>query len=57
MASDPTGLYDHQKISRLVMIGNGQNMKCMHKGLLAVIWIQSDGSTVRDTWEIKLVPQ
>ena len=28
-----------------------------HKGLLDPICVQNDGSTARDTWEIKLVPQ
>ena len=39
------------------MIGNGHNIKCTHKGLLDVICIENDGSTARDTCEIKLVPQ
>ena len=28
-----------------------------HKGLLDVICVQRDGSTAKDTWEIKVVPQ
>ena len=55
MTSDPTGLYNLPKSSGSVMIGNGQNIKCTHKGLLYVVCIQNDGSTARDTWEIKLV--
>ena len=39
------------------MIGNGQNIKCTHKGLLDVIFIKRDGSTAKDTLEIKVVPQ
>ena len=39
------------------MIGNGQNIKCTQKGLLDVICVQNDGSTARETWEIKLVLQ
>ena len=57
MMSDMTGLYNLQKISGSVMIGNGQNFRCTHKGLLDVICIQNDGSTAKDTWEIKVVPQ
>ena len=57
MTSDMTGLYNLQKISGFVMIGNGQNNKCTHKGLLDVICIQRDGSTAKHTWEIKVVPQ
>ena len=57
MTSDMTGLYNLQKISGSVMIGNGQNTRCTHKGLLDVICIQKDGSTAKDTWEIKVVPQ
>ena len=55
--SDVTGLYNLQKLPGSVMIGNGQNIKCTHKGLLDVICIQKDGSTAKDTWEIKVVPQ
>ena len=57
MTSDLTGLYNLKKISSSVMIGNGQNIRCTHKGLLDVICIQRDGSTAKDTWEIKVVPQ
>ena len=44
-------------MSGSVVIGNGQNIKYTHKGLLDVICIQKDGSTAKDTWEIKVVPQ
>ena len=57
LTSEPTGLYNLQEISGLVMIGNGQNIKCTHKELLDVICVKNDGSTARDTWKIKLVPQ
>ena len=39
------------------MIGNGQNIKCTHKGLLDVICVQRDGSMAKDTWETQVVPQ
>ena len=45
MTNDPTGIY------------NLQNIKCTHKGLLDLISIQSNGSTARDTWEIKFLSQ
>ena len=57
MTSDMTELYNLQKISGSVMIGNEQNIRCTHKGLLDVICIQRDGLTTRDMWEIKVVPQ
>ena len=57
MTSDMTGLYNLQKVSGSVMIGNGQNLRCIHKGLLDVICFQKDGSTAEDTWEMKVVPQ
>ena len=59
MTSDMTGLYNLQKISGSVMIGDGQNIRCTHKELLDVICIciQKDGSIAKDTWEIKVVPQ
>ena len=57
MMIDMTGLYNLQKISGSVMIGNGQNIRCTHNGLLDVICIQEDGLTAKDTWEIKVVPQ
>ena len=48
MISDMTGLYNLQKISSSVVIGNGQNIRCTHKGLLDVICVQRDGSTTKD---------
>ena len=49
MTSDMTGLYNHQKISGSVIIGNEQNIRCSHKGLLDVICIQKGGSIAKDT--------
>ena len=40
MTSDMTGLYNLQKISGSVMIGNGQNIRCSHKGLPDVMCIK-----------------
>ena len=57
MTSDPTGLYNLQTNSASEFIGNGQNIKCTHRGSLDVVCIQNDGSTARDTCEIKLVPR
>ena len=57
MTHDMTGLYNLQKISGSFMTGNGQNIRCTHKGLLDVICIQKDESTAKDTWEVKVVPQ
>ena len=57
MTNDMTGLYNLQKMSSSVMIGNGQNIRCTCEGLLDVICIQREGSTAKDTWEIKVSPQ
>ena len=57
MTSDMTELYNLQKISGSVKIGNGQSIRCTHKGLLDVICIQKDGPTAKDTWEIEVVPK
>ena len=57
MTSEMTGLYNLQKTASSVMIGNRQNIRCTHKGLLDVICIQRDGSAAKDTWEIMVVPQ
>ena len=57
LTSDMTGFYNLERTSGSVMIGNGQNIRCTHKLLLDVMCIQKDGSTMKDTWEIKLVPQ
>ena len=39
------------------MIGNGKSISCTHKGKLDVICKHRDGSTARETWEVKIVPQ
>ena len=39
------------------MIGNGESISCTHKGKLDVICKHKDGSTAKQTWEIKIVPQ
>ena len=39
------------------MIGNGESISCTHKGKLDVICKHKDGSTARQTWEVKIVPQ
>ena len=57
MTSDPTGSYHLQKNLGSVMIGNGQNFRCTHKGLLDAICVQNDRCTARETWEIKFAPQ
>ena len=57
MASDMAGLYNLQKISGSVVIGNGQNTRCTYKGLFDVIHVQRNRSMAKDTWEIKVVPQ
>ena len=53
MTSDMTELYNLQKISRSVMIGNGQDIRCTYKGLIDVICIQRNGSMAKDTWKSK----
>ena len=39
------------------MIGNGESISCTHKGKLDVICKHRDGSTARETWEVKIVPK
>ena len=39
------------------MIGNGQSISCSHKGKLDVICKHKDGSMVKETWDVKIVPQ
>ena len=36
------------------MIGNGGSISCTHKGKLDVICKYKDGSTARQTWEVKI---
>ena len=37
------------------MIGNGESISCTHKGKLDVICQHKDGSTAKQTWEVKIV--
>ena len=39
------------------MIGNSESISCTHKGKLDVICKHKDGSTARQTWEVKIAPQ
>ena len=39
------------------MIGNGKSISCTHKGKLDDICKHKEGSTARQTWEVKIVPQ
>ena len=57
MTNNKTGVYDLTLIRGSVMIGNGESISCTHKGKLDVICKHKDGSTARQTWEVKIVPQ
>ena len=57
MTNNKTGVYDLTPIRGSVMIGNGESIICTHKGKLDVICKHEDGSTARQTWEVKIVPQ
>ena len=57
MTNNKTGVYDLTPIRGSVMIGNGESISCTHKGKLDVICKHKDGSTTRQTWEVKIVPQ
>ena len=57
MTNNRTGVYDLVPIRGSVMIGNGESISCTHKGKLDVICKHRDGSTARQTWEVKIVPQ
>ena len=57
MTNNRTGVYDLVPIRGSVMIGNGESISCTHKGKLDVICKHKDGSTARQTWEVKIVPQ
>ena len=57
MTNNKTGVYDLTPIRGSVMIGNGESISCTHKGKLDVICKHRDGSTARETWEVKIVPQ
>ena len=57
MTNNWTGVYDLVPVRGSVMIGNGESISCTHKGKLDVICKHRDGSTARQTWEVKIVPQ
>ena len=57
MTNNRTGVYNLVPIRGSVMIGNGESISCTHKGKLDVICKHRDGSTARQTWEVKIVPQ
>ena len=57
MTNNKTGVYDLTPIRGSVMIGNGESISCTHKGKLDVICKHRDGSTAREMWEVKIVPQ
>ena len=57
MTNNQTGVYDLIPIRGSVMIRNGESISCTHKGKLDVICKHRDGSTARQTWEVKIVPQ
>ena len=57
MANNKTGVYNLILIRGSVMIGNGESISCTHKGKLDVIYKHMDGSTAKQTWEVKIVPQ
>ena len=57
MTNNKTGVYDVKLISGLVMIGNGESISCTHKGKLDVLCKHKDGSSAKQTWEVKIVPQ
>ena len=57
MTNHKTGVYNLIPIRGSVMIGNGESISCTHKGKLDVICKHKDGSTARQTWEVKIVPQ
>ena len=56
MTSDKLGVYNLFPINGSVMIGNGQRISCTHKGKLDVICKHKDGSTARETWDVKIIP-
>ena len=55
--NNKTGVYDLIPIRGSVMIRNGKSISCTHKGKLDVICKRKDGSTAKQTWEVKIVPQ
>ena len=57
MTSNKMGVYNLVPINGSVMIGNGKNISCTHKGKLDVICKHKDGSIARETWDVKIVPE
>ena len=57
MTNNKTGVYDLTLIRGSVMIGKSESISCTHKGKLDVICKHRDGSTAREMWEVKIVPQ
>ena len=57
MTNNKTAVYDLTLIRGSVMIGNRESISCTHKGKLDVFCKHKDGSTARQTWEVKIVPQ
>ena len=57
MTSNKMGVYNLISIKGSVMIGNGQSIICTRKGKLDVICKHKDGSMVKETWDVKIVPQ
>ena len=57
MTNNKTGVYELTPIRGSVMIGNGECISCTHEENLDLICKHRDGSMVRETWEVKIVPQ
>ena len=57
MTRNKMGVYNLVPINRSVMIGNGQSIRCTHKGKLDVICKHKDRSMAKETWDVKIVPQ
>ena len=57
MTSNKMGVYNLVPIKGSVMIGNGKSISCAHKGKLDVICKHKDGSTARETWDVKIVTE
>ena len=57
MTNNRTGVYNLTPIRGSVMIGNGESISCTHNSKLDVICMHKDGSTAKQTWEVKMVPQ
>ena len=49
MTNNKTGVYDLTPIRGSVMIGNGESVRCTHKGKLDVICKHREGSMARET--------